>query len=356
MDKKIKILILTLLLLLNISSIACAEVDKQYEMYKSTITKIEEVSEESMPIYHIEAKVKEGTYKNSLVTFEHMPIEGSTLDINFKIGMDILVNLQIVDEEIVGVGFVDVYRMDAIKILVVIFLLLLIIFGGFKGIRSAFSLVITFLLIIFCLIPLLINGFNPILATIIVSSITILINFLLISGFSKKSFCAIVGTISGTIIAGGLAFFFGNYMALTGISDENVQFLISHTDIYLDYRGLLFSGIIIGTMGAVMDVAMSIVSFIFEIKEKYPTTPAVSLLKSGFSVGKDIMATMTNTLILAYAGASLPLLILIVSDHSSLMSTINMEIIAEEIIRSLCGSIGLILAIPVSSVIAAMKS
>lgn len=96
-------------------------------------------------------------------------------------------------------------------------------------------------------------------------------------------------------------------MALTGLCDDNVKTLVTHTNVIINYKGLLFSGMILGSMGAVMDIGMSITSFIFEIKEKKPNISSISLFKSGINVGKDIMSTMTNTLILAYAGASLPL-------------------------------------------------
>ncbi len=327
-----------------------------YEYYTATITEIEENLKGEIITYKIKAKFTEGPYENKIVNLEYMPIKGTSFDINFKENMSIIVCLELVDGNIKQASLYDVNRRDTIKLLSITFMATLLLFGGLKGILAAFSLILNFLLIFFCLIPLILNKFNPILATIITSSIAILINFLLISGFSKKSFCAIISTIGGTIIAGLCAFYFGNLMALTGLSDDHVQTLVTHTSIFIDYRGLLFSGIILGTMGAVMDVGMSITSFIFEMKAKHPNTSSISLFISGLNVGKDIMSTMANTLILAYAGASLPLFLFFTTLDTSFANVINMEFIAEEILRSLCGSIGLVLAIPLASFIASMKA
>ncbi|WP_129599721.1 YibE/F family protein [Anaerophilus nitritogenes] len=320
------------------------------------ITQIQQSTQNGGNIYTIEAKLKKDPYKDQLITLTHIPIEGTASSVELKKGMSVIINLQLSDGQITQAHFFDVDRRDSLKILGLTFLILLVIFGGFKGIRAAFSLIFTLLSIIFCLIPLILNEVNPILAAIITSSIAIFINFIIIIGFNKKSFCAIISTIGGTIMSGIFAFYFGNLMALTGISDEYIQTFIGYTDLSIDCRGLLFSGVIIGTIGAVMDISMSITSFIFEMKERYPKTSSSSLLKSGINVGKDIMSTMANTLILAYAGTSLPLFLFFTTMNVPFLDAINMEFISEEIFRSLCGSIGLILTIPLSSFIASIKA
>jgi len=329
---------------------------RKYEQYTAVITDIKERTENGGRINTIEAKLIDGPYENKVVRFEHLPIEGTRSDISLRSGMSILVSVQMLDGQIGRVSLDDVERRGMLKILLIIFISLLVVFGGFKGIRATISLSLTLLLILFCLVPLILKGINPLLASILTASLAILINFILISGFSRKSFCAIISTICGTIIAGLFAYHFGNLMALTGISEDTIQTFVAYTDIKIDYRGLLFSGIIIGAIGAIMDVSMSIVSFIFEMKDKYPRTSPQSLFKSGLNVGKDMMATMANTLILAYAGASLPIFLLLTTMEISFMDAINIEFITEEILRSLCGSIGLILTIPLSSFVASIKA
>lgn len=329
----------------------------EYEYYKASISEFKgEVEEGGTMLYKIKAVFSEGPYEDKIVELEYRPVIGTSYDIDFREGMSIIVSLKFENGKIDKASIFDVNRRDTTKVLTIIFVCILILLGGFKGILSVLSLVVTFLLIIFLLIPLILNGTDPILATITVCSISILISFILISGFSKKSFCAIISTVGGTIIAGLCAYYFGNMMGLTGLCDSSVQTLVTQTDIVVNYKGLLFSGIILGTVGAVMDIGMSITSFIFEMKAKNPKITSISLFKSGMSVGKDIMSTMTNTLILAYAGASLPLFLYFVNMDNSFISVINMEFISEEILRSLCGSIGLVLTIPLTSLIASLKA
>ncbi|KNF07055.1 putative multitransmembrane protein [Gottschalkia purinilytica] len=333
-----------------------SEETKRPDRYKAVIIDINQFNKDEGKIYEIQAKISNGPYKDKLVNFEYTPIQGTQTDIELEKGMSIILNVDSSNGKISQISLYDVERRTVLKVLAITFLVLLIIFGGIKGICGAISLIATLLLIVFLLIPLVLKGINPIIATIITSSIAILISFLLISGFSRKSLCAIISTIGGTIIAGLCAFYFGNLMSLTGLSDDHVQTLVAYTDIAIDYRGLLFSGIIIGTIGAVMDVSMSITSFIFEMKQKYPDTSQGSLFESGLNVGRDIMSTMANTLILAYAGASLPLFLFFAVMDTSFVDIINIEFISEEILRSLCGSMGLILTIPLSSFIASIRA
>lgn len=352
---KICAFILTFISILFISNGYCEE-NGEYKYYTATITELEKKVDGDDKTYSIKARFEEGPYKNKVVSLEYTPVVGTSHDVEFRENMSIVISVHSTDGNIDQANVYSVNRKNTIRTMTIIFVITLIIFGGFQGLLAILSLLFTFLLIIFCLIPLILNRVNPILATILISSASILINFLLISGFSKKSFCAIVSTIGGTIIAGIFAFYFGNLMALTGLCDDSVQTLVFHTDTIMDYRGLLFSGMILGAMGAVMDIGMSITSFIFEMKNKEPNISSISLFKSGINVGKDIMSTMTNTLILAYAGASLPLLIYFTSLDASFVNVINMEFITEEILRSISGSIGLVLTIPLTALIASMKA
>ncbi|KAB3526240.1 YibE/F family protein [Alkaliphilus serpentinus] len=357
MEKKSIIILLMIMIIFGFNVYySYGEEVRQYEKYKAVITDIKERIENRSRIYTIEARFIDGPYENKTIDFNHLPIEGTSSDVSLRKEMTIIVSVQLLDDRIDSVSLYDVERRGVLKVLAVIFISLLIIFGGFKGIRAAVSLTLTLILILFCLVPLILKGFNPLLASILTASLAILINFILIGGFSRKSFCAIISTIGGTVIAGLFAYHFGNLMALTGVSEDTIQTFISYSNIKIDYRGLLFSGIIIGAIGAIMDVSMSIISFIFEMKDKYPTTTPQSLFKSGLNVGKDMMATMANTLILAYAGASLPIFLLFTTMEVSFIDAINLEFISEEILRSLCGSIGLISTIPLSSFIASIKA
>lgn len=190
------------------------------------------------------------------------------------------------------------------------------------------------------------------LLTVLTAVAVITISFVIISGFSKKSLASILGTLCGIISAVILSEVFCRVSGITGAISEEVYFLASEGAVDIDFASLFISGIIIGTIGVVMDTSMSITSLIIELKENSPEMGFTKLVASGLNVGKDMMATMINTLILAYVGTSLPLLFIFITNASSLTYAINTETVAGEIIRSLCGSIGLILTVPLTSLIA----
>jgi uncharacterized membrane protein len=174
----------------------------------------------------------------------------------------------------------------------------------------------------------------------------------IVSGFNRKSLSAILGTLSGVFIAGGIAYIIGTLSKLTGLnSEEAVMLIYIPGDIDLNLKGILFAGILIGTLGAVMDVSMSIASSMHEIKTIKSDISRKDLFKSGMNVGRDIMGTMSNTLILAYTGASIPILIIFTAYNISFVEIINLDIMATEIIRAVAGSIGIVLSIPLTAAI-----
>lgn len=178
-----------------------------------------------------------------------------------------------------------------------------------------------------------------------------LVTYIIIAGISSKSIGALIGTISGLFLAASISFIISRFAHINGITGDEINMLLYlPTEIQLDLRGLFLGGVIIGSLGAVMDVSISISSSIWEIKKNSPSISCKGLFISGMEVGKDIMGTMTNTLILAYTGASLPLLLIINAYEFSFTRMINMEFIAIEFIRAMAGSIGLIVAIPATAI------
>ena len=200
------------------------------------------------------------------------------------------------------------------------------------------------------MLPLFLQEYNPIWVTVISAIFIVITTFFIIAGINTKSISAIIGTTGGVLIAGALAYTIGSAANLTGLSSEEANMLIFiPQNIEFNFRGLLFAGIIIGALGAVMDVAMSVASSMHEIREINPEIDSYNLMKSGMNVGRDIMGTMSNTLILAYTGSSIPLLLVFIAYEASMVKILNMDLIATEIVRSLVGSIGLILTIPITS-------
>lgn len=244
----------------------------------------------------------------------------------------------------------DYYRNNILIILVFIFLALLILIGKVKGFKSVITISLTMFLIFKVLIPGILNGYNSLILSIVISTIITIVTIFIVSGLNKKSLAAIIGTVSGVVIAGVISVIVGNTIEITGMMpDEAAMLQYLPNAISLNYKNLLFSGILLGALGAVMDVAMSIASSIKEIYNANASIQSRSLFKAGMAVGHDIMGTMANTLILAYTGSSIPLLLILNASGESFASIVNMDIVATEVVRSLAGSIGLIVTIPITA-------
>lgn len=245
------------------------------------------------------------------------------------------------------------YRREiSVFFIMAIFLILLVLLGGLKGIRSAISLIFTGTIVVFVLVPELFSGRSAVLTTIILMSITVVISFLLISDFNKKTLSAIIGTIAGMSIAGLISFVAGFVTNLSGINMQQGDQLAYMVQGYgIDISGLMFSAILIASIGAVMDVAMSISSAISEIHIHRPDLGKKALFLSGMNVGKDIMGTMSNTLILAFAGGSLTTMMLMYGYQLQPLQFLNLQEVAIEMIQGFSGSIGIILTVPITAII-----
>jgi uncharacterized membrane protein len=204
------------------------------------------------------------------------------------------------------------------------------------------------------MLPLILKGFNPIGASSLSAAVITILTFAIVAGVNTKSLSAIFGTLCGVLSASLIAYVTGSLANLTGLSsDEATMLVYIPQNIEFDFMGLLFAGIIIGTLGAVMDVAMSISSAMYEMKSINPEMTTGKLVKSGFNIGRDIMGTMTNTLILAYTGSSIFLMLVFLAYETTVIRIINMDVIATEIIRAVSGSIGIILSIPATVLLSA---
>ncbi|MCT4662410.1 MAG: YibE/F family protein [Tissierellales bacterium] len=256
------------------------------------------------------------------------------------------------DGTIEGLRLFGRSREVPIYLIVILFAVLVILIGRQKGLKSIATLIFTIFMIFCVMLPLVLRGFSPILVAVGIASITSVFTLMLVSGRNKKTATAIMGTIAGVVIAGCVAIFFGQWAQLTGLGNEDAQLLAyipQHRN--MDYQGLLFAGIIIGALGAVMDVAMSMASAMNEIETIHPKISNAELFKSGMNVGRDVMGSMSNTLILAYVGGSIQILLLFLAYQISPFVIMNMDQMASEIIRALAGSIGLVCAIPATAVV-----
>jgi uncharacterized membrane protein len=256
------------------------------------------------------------------------------------------------DESVNTIYVSDRVRSPALVWIICVFAGLLLVIGRLQGAKALFGLGVTVLGIYKVLLPGLIAGKSPLPLTVLVLIAVTLITMICIAGFSRKALAATLGTLGGLIVAGWLAYTFGDLAQLSGLATEEERMLMYVDNINFDMRGLLFAGILIGAVGAIMDVTMSVASAISEVKRANPDMKTTELIAAGMNVGRDIMGTMANTLILAYTGGALPFMLLFMVYEMEPLRIVNWELIVTEIIRALVGSIALIISVPITAVIA----
>jgi len=303
--------------------------------------------------YNVQIELKSGKNKGETVEAEHVIDRRMVYKLEIDPGDQVLVYLERDQQDnIVNAYISDIYRQNHLMLLLIMFLLALVALGGWKGLKTVVTLVFTGIAIIKFLLPGLLAGYNPIVLTVAICAIVTALTLLIISGAGRKTLAAILGTTGGVLMAGIIAYIFGTATKLTGLGDEQAQMLaFIPQGTSFDYQGLLFAGIILGSLGAVMDVGMSIASAMSEIEAVKPDIKSRDLFKAALNVGRDMMGTMSNTLILAYVGASLPLLLLFLAHQTPLQEFLNWDIIATEFVRALAGSIGLVLTVPLTALV-----
>lgn len=300
----------------------------------------------------VQVRITSGSHRGEVVDASN--INGYLYGANCWVGTKVILQLSEYDDTVSA----SVYGYDRgiqIYVLIGIFLVLLCIIGGRRGIYSALALVFTFICLIGMYLPMLYQGCNPFLATILTVCVITVVSLLLISGYTKKTLCAILGTIAGVAVSGCIAMLFGKLAHISGYNTEDIESMVYVAqNSKLQIGDLLYAGILIAALGAVMDVAMSVASTIQEIYEKNPGLTRRELFYSGIHVGRDMMGTMSNTLILAFAGTSLNTMILIYAYSFPYQQIINMYSIGIEIMRGVSGTIGIILTVPFVSFLASM--
>ncbi len=273
-------------------------------------------------------------------------------DITLESGQQFYFMAEFLGDELLEININERIRDRYSYYLVAFFVLLMLVIGRVKGLKALLSLLLTAVLIIYFFLPQLSRGQSPILLAIILAACVTVFTLGIIGGLNNKSLAAILGTVGGILIAGFLALFVGELAQLTGFSTQEAQMLQYSDSKITNIRGILFAGILIGSLGAIMDVAMSISSALNEMVCLDASISRKRLIQAGMNVGRDIMGTMSNTLILAYTGSAIPLMLLFYIYDTPMLSIMNMDMIATEIVRAISGTIGLIVAIPLTAVLA----
>ena len=292
-----------------------------------------------------------GDYKGN--TVEAVSSSSYLYGAHCEVGMRVIAEVNESDDSL----YVTVYSQDRTWMLyaiILLFLITLCIIGGRQGFNSAVALVFTFVCIVFLFLPMIYRGISPVLAAAAVAVLTTFVTMYLIGGLSSKSVTAMIGTVAGVGISAVLAVLFGRMTGISGynVSDiEQLEYVGQTTNVRIGE--LLYAGILISALGAVMDVAMSVASTISEIHFRNPELSRKELFASGIRVGRDMMGTMSNTLILAFTGSSINTLVFMyVYGYSSTQIT-NMYSIGIEVIQGISSTMGVILTVPIVSVICA---
>ncbi|MDZ4132704.1 MAG: YibE/F family protein, partial [Dethiobacteria bacterium] len=312
------ILILTILLLIAapVSAVTEEEIVLEEHFYRARVLEVNETEAQEHEYYtvieqEVVVKLTSGPYRGEMLTIYNTFFAGDPVyDFILEAGQEVIV-VTIGEEGVFDEAYVqDMARDRGVYYLVGVFIIALLLVGRMKGLKAIITLGVTIALIVKFLLPLLLLGYSPIWLAILTACVAISFTLLVIGGFNMKSLVAILGTITGVVVAGLMAFWAGSIAKLTGFGSHEAQMLyfMDHT---IDFRGLLFAGIIIGSLGAITDIGMSIASAAAEIKQACPQIHFKELTISALNVGRDVMGTMSNTLVLAYVGSATPMLLLV---------------------------------------------
>ena len=300
----------------------------------------------------LQIKIISGRYAGDVVNVTNY------LSAMFNVDVDegdiITVRIDTSDVGVYSVSVYNYYRTLALAVIVIIFAAALVLLGGKQGLKAFLGLVFAFISIIFIMVPLALKGVPSVPVTVILVSVTIVVSLYLLGGRQPKTVGAALGCICGVCFAAIFAAACIGVLHITTYQmDEAEALMLARTDYGLRLKGLFLSSILITALGAVMDIAMSIASSMAEVKEKRPDITRKELFRSGIRVGRDASGTMANTLVLAVAGSSLNMIILIYSYQVTFTQLMNTDFIAIEFVRSIAGSMGIILSVPCAAAITA---
>jgi len=314
-------------------------------MAKGMKGKVQSISHESDTIFLYDVKIVNGKFNGEIVTVEQDKEFGLWND-DYSVGDKVVVFSQ----DFEGETFFSIrgfWYFDMVLFWIGVLILLIILLAKKDGVMSIISLSIAFLFIFGVFVKGITFGFSPILSAIFIAIIISVVSIILLSGFSHKSFASIVGTVGGVFLAVVLSFIIMKTMNITGMGDDNSVVLFSNFP-EMNMKGIFLGGTILGALGAIMDTAISISAGMKEVLEHKPNIHRKQLFYSGMNIGMDIVGSMLHTLIFAYVGSSLTLILLFSMFSPSIIDVINTPFIAEEIIRAIVGSIGLLFAIPLT--------
>ncbi|HWQ76501.1 MAG TPA: YibE/F family protein [Syntrophomonas sp.] len=297
-------------------------------------------------------EIQTGSHKGEQVQANNMLTGSLTVDKIFQEGDKawVLIGFN-EDGEINFANMIDHYRLDKEILLIGFFALVIIIFSGYTGVRTLLSFVFALLSIWKILIPAMLHGYHPLLVALIVGNVLTIVTLLLVAGFSKKAYAAIISAVICSLATCSLAVIFGNIFNIHGAVMEGAESLLYAGFMNLDLTSIFQAGIYLASSGAILDLAIDISSALEEIVKNSPGITKSGLVKSGLTIGKSVVGTQTTTLLLAYMGSYITVMMVYMAQGTPLLNILNSKPIAAEILHTFVGCIGLVLVSPLTSLI-----
>ena len=311
------------------------------------------LGEVTQPYQIVEVQVEEGEYSGLFYEIEYGTRQIRNEMILLKVGDKLMVTITTLPTGEVSVQFTDFYRNNSLLLLLGIFILASVVISGWKGVRSVLGILLSLAVIILIILPGIQAGKDPLLISIFGAFFFMAFSLYLVYGWTVKTHAAVLGSLVALAITGLLAYIFVNHAHLTGYGDENMFYISQLTNNTLNVRSLLLAGVLIGTIGVLDDLVISQASAVFELFRNNPGQTFKELFRSAMNIGQDHIAATVNTLVLAYAGAALPMLLLFSFSNVNFTMALNLEFIAEEIVRTMVGSLGLFAAVLITTALSA---
>ena len=310
------------------------------------------LGDHEQPYQIMQVEILSGDYKGAQLQVDYGKRQVRSDEILLRPGDKLLVSVDSLPDGRLAAYFVDFVRSKELAILGILFVVAILAMAKRKGLGSLLGLSFSLLIVIKYIIPHILQGEDPVRVSIIGSTILLGVTLYLTYGWNLKTHAAVVGMLLSLILTGTLAWVFVVTTKLTGAGDESALYLIQMSHVYINLRGLLLGGMLVGALGVLDDLVITQASAIFEIHDANPSLGFGALYKKASRIGEDHVAATVNTLVMAYAGASLPILLIFSLSRGNFSYLVNFSFIAEEIVRTLVGSLGLIAAVPITTAIA----
>jgi uncharacterized membrane protein len=313
-----------------------------------------DVQGKKYPYQNIKVQLLDGKDKDKVVTIKHGDQVTLRDDQTVTVGEKVVVS-KMTSQVGTAYAVVDKYRLDGLLYIAIAFFVLILALNRWKGLGSIVGLAVSLFVIIAFIVPQILAGADP-FWTIIMGAIVIMVTTMYLAhGFTKTTHIAIFATVIALFCVGLLAIVFVELARISGLGSEDAYALQFNQSMTINFKGLLLGGIIIGALGVLDDVTSGISVTVNELYKANPNFTFAELLKSGIRIGSEHIASLVNTLVLAYASVGLPIFLFVIINPTNqpLWAMINSEMVAEEIVRTLAGSIGLVLAVPITTFISA---